>query len=211
MNPAIRGRISPASFAAILVLGLGVAQGIMLIYATAAVSGDLGLDAKEKFEAQSAGGVNPLLGGRSEIIVSSQAIIDSPIIGHGSWAHDVTYVSLLVDKMEDLGVQVEGDAFASDLIPTHSHLFGSWVEAGIGGGVFWIVALGFAISALYRTLKLDNVPTSLLAFVSIWMIWDIVFSPFGQEERVLMAARLAIALWVLGQPVRPKLAASRSR
>lgn len=211
VHPALRRRLSPASFAAIVLLGLGIAQGLISVYETAAGSGALGLDARDRYQTQSASDVGFLLSGRGEGLVSTQAIVDSPILGHGSWARDVTYVALLVDKLEELGLPIQGNVFANDLIPAHSHLLGSWVEAGIGGGLFWAIVLGLGIVGLYRTLKLDNAPTPFLAFFLIFMFWDVLFSPFGQEQRFLIASKIAITLWVLRQPVAvAPIAPSRS-
>ena len=103
--------------------------------------------------------------------------------------------------MEELGIPIVGDLFTSDLIPTHSYLFGSWVEAGIGGGFFWAVVFGLGIIAVYRTLKLEHGPTPLIAFSLFLMFWNILFSPFAQEQRVLTASEIAIVLWVLRQPI----------
>ena len=41
-----------------------------------------------------------------ESLVSMQAISNLPILGHGSWARDVTYVAMLRDILESKGVDV---------------------------------------------------------------------------------------------------------
>jgi hypothetical protein len=202
-QPALRSRVSPIAFVAILTLGLVLAKGLISVYATVAGSGVLGIDAQEKYETQSAGDVGVLLSGRNEIFASFQAIVDSPILGHGSWARDMTYVQLMVARLEEFGVAIEADVL-SGVIPAHSHVFGAWVEAGIGGGFFWAVVFWFAVVALYRTLKLDNLPTPLIAWILISMFWNILFSPFGSEQRVVMAFDIALTLWVLRQPVRKR-------
>ena len=50
-----------------------------------------------KFEAQSGGQLGVLVGGRPETLVAIQAIIDSPIIGHGSFKEDPKYVQMMQD------------------------------------------------------------------------------------------------------------------
>ena len=69
------------------------------------------------------------------------------------------------------------------LIPTHSHFFGAWVEAGICGALFW----GFALSLIARILimkhKKRNDFIPLIIFVVFHLSWDIFFSPFGADQR----------------------------
>ena len=62
------------------------AVSVLGLYSAAAASGFLGAEAQTKYFDQ-AGVFGALLGGRAEALVSSQAIADSPIIGHGSWAN----------------------------------------------------------------------------------------------------------------------------
>jgi len=84
-----------------------------------------------------------IVGGRSEILVSAQAIMDSPILGHGSWAKNEEYAAMLNYLRESMGYVAQGK-HESGLIPTHSHIFGAWVEAGILGAVFWLWILTVA-------------------------------------------------------------------
>ena len=195
--PGLRSRFSIPAFIILLGLGIGVSQILIEIYEMAAKSGVLGMEALDKYQMQSGQGLNLLQAGRIESLVSIQAILDSPILGHGSWARDINYVILLVKKLDALGFPMQGDPFLDDLIPTHSHLFGAWVESGVAGGIFWIGALLLAFKALYRLLRMENAPTALISFLTISMVWDIFFSPFGQEQRFLMALKICLALWVI--------------
>ena len=54
--------------------------GTLQLYDVAASEGWLGADAQAKYLQQS-GALGVLVGGRSEVLVSSQAVIDSPILG----------------------------------------------------------------------------------------------------------------------------------
>src|SRR5207244_2538246 len=120
-----------------------------LLYSTLANSGKLGLEAQQHYESQVAAG-NLILGGRSEILVSSRAVADSPFLGHGSWARDREYSSLWVLLMRERGVKVAVVRGAEDIIPTHSYLLGSWVEHGMFGALFWFVAIIYCTLALVR-------------------------------------------------------------
>jgi len=135
-----RPRLSNYLFTIALLFGM-VWAGISA-YAFFASEGILGQDAKIKLRTQSNGSVlGILLGGRTEILASSSAIMDSPIIGHGSWAKDPKY-RLQIYQLSRLGYAIDFSAVdnyfnRSDLIPAHSHFTQAWVWAGILGAIFW--------------------------------------------------------------------------
>src|SRR5712664_236351 len=124
--------------------------GISAIYAHGAQSGWFGYDAQYKYEVQSSGDAGILLGGRDEFFASSQAIIDSPVIGHGSWAKDPKYKAILYDRMAELGYKPWLGELEADLIPSPSYVLGAWVESGVVGAVFWCWVLWLTASALVR-------------------------------------------------------------
>ena len=157
--------------------------GTLQLYDVAASEGWLGADAQTKYDEQS-GALGVLVGGRSEVLVSSQAIIDSPILGHGSWAKDFAYVDLLTDRLSSLGYEIGGGFSDVGLIPAHSYLMGSWVWSGFLGGLFWLAILGLALrllATMYST-RLELAP--LLVFSTILLLWNIAFSPYGNSERI---------------------------
>jgi hypothetical protein len=194
-------RITIRRFAMAIVLILSVVQGTLIVYSYAASEGILGLDAQDKYIAQTTGDLGILLSGRSEMLVSAQAIADSPIIGHGSWARDAYYVLMQRDLLEAKGGDVAyyGDFNQDDLIPSHSHLMGSWVEAGILGGVFWIWALIVCFRASFAMLKLRRPEMTLVAFALINLVWNILFSPFAAYMRFQTAAPLYLAILIIRQ------------
>ena len=161
------------------------AWGMLTIYGIAASSGMLGEKAEIKYHKQS-GDYGVLLGGRVEILASSQAIIDSPLIGHGSWAKDPKYRLNLLE-LANLGYEINEQAILeskNDRIPSHSHLFGAWVEAGILGALFWVWVFTFVIHTLYKIFKIEHVLLPLLITILIVAAWSILFSPFGALERL---------------------------
>jgi hypothetical protein len=167
-----------------------------------AASGALGHEAQAKNQNQtqtgSESGLGILLGGRPEILVSSQAVWDSPILGHGSWAKDPKYRRMLLDIESEYGVKVVNEEQNTDyLIPAHSHLMGSWVDAGILGAVFWIYIFVLACKALIRAV-MSQVPVKP-AYVTLVVIflWDILFSPFGGLRRVTVSFILVIICDIL--------------
>jgi hypothetical protein len=173
--------------ARLAVLALTVAGGITvftLAYSHYAMLGVFGHYAQQKLEMQSSGEGGLLLGGRSEILASSQAILDSPLVGHGSWPRDARYAAIMDDRRAELGYKRFQGGKPDDLIPTHSYIFGAWVEAGIGGGIFWSFVLGFTLYAILNAS--GNEPLlPLFAFVGLMLTWDILFSPLGTPTRFI--------------------------
>lgn len=169
--------------------------GVLQLYDVAASQGLLGSTAQAKYLQQS-GSLGVLLGGRSEVLASSQAIIDSPILGHGSWAKDPKYADLLAERRSSLGYEVGATPSDIGLIPAHSYLLGSWVWAGLMGGVFWVAIVGIAIWLLANlySFRVDVAP--LLVFSTMLLVWNIAFSPYGFNARI--EAPFGIALCLLG-------------
>ena len=185
------------AFAAMLASGLILYQGVISTYETAASSGLLGQAALEKYESQSQASLGILQAGRTESLVSLQAIEDSPWIGHGSWARDFYYTGLYVRALEDSGIRVAGDIYENDLIPTHSFLLGAWVESGILGGLFWVYCILVAFRALYASFHISPEFRPLLFFVVVNFFWSVFFSPFGAQERFFVAVELCMMLWAI--------------
>ncbi|MGI9508979.1 MAG: hypothetical protein ACR2QJ_06490 [Geminicoccaceae bacterium] len=191
----------PLGYGRMLVMGvvlLAAGFGALKLYGHAAESGLLGERSRDKYETQSAlGDLGILLGGRSESLVTVQAIQDSPLIGHGSWAKDRHYAELRQLMLYRLGFVNRFIEPENDLIPTHSHLLGSWVEAGIGGALFWIGILGLIIAALRRLYASDDPLRPYIVFLMFLFIWDILFSPFGAQRRLTNGFLMVVVLFAL--------------
>ncbi|WP_155806056.1 hypothetical protein [Erythrobacter litoralis] len=193
-----RKRLSSGLLAGLFLGGLAVAGGATAIYGTAVESGLLGRDALVKYRDQTSGEVPLILGGRSESLVAVQAIADSPVLGHGSWARDRRYVELHHAIKVEYGLPVfDAERGKRDLIPTHSYLLGSWVEGGFLGGLFWLWVLTIPFFALYYLLKREEPLLPLIAYCSMALIWSVLFSPFGLSERFFVAFQLCLLLWAV--------------
>jgi hypothetical protein len=142
-----------------------------------------------KFQSQSGGQLGVLVGGRPETLVAIQAIIDSPIIGHGSFAVDGKYLQLLQDIQYKYGYSDSDEAEDLDVpsIPTHSHLTQAWVESGILGGIFWIYVLGL-VGLMFVQIVLRR-PTllPLYSYAAVGFTWDVLYSPMGSTDRLIAA------------------------
>jgi hypothetical protein len=210
-NPLLRQNISKQMFATLLAGGLIVSQAATGFYGYLAESGRMGIDAQYKYRAQAGGDVSVLQGGRAESLVSTVAIADSPILGHGSWARDLYYVRLLRSRMRELGIAQDVEiAKQGDQIPSHSYFFGAWVEGGIAGGIFWAYVASMAFIATFWLLRQPQFLMPLAIYSILSLIWGIAFSPFGAEMRFVAAFQIVITMWILRfgdraspTPVRP--------
>ncbi|RYE55497.1 MAG: hypothetical protein EOP48_10095, partial [Sphingobacteriales bacterium] len=150
------------------------------MYTLAAPQGWLGEAAREKFIAQSSEsstGEFSVLSGRPELFFSFPKIIEPPLIGHGSWARDEDFY---VSRSRELGLRISESVRERGLIPTHSHFFGAWVEAGLLGAFFWlIIAFKIAESLLKGRLNRYRSLAPIVIFLMINFFWEIWFSPFG--------------------------------
>ena len=152
-----------------------------------------------------------LLGGRSEIFASGRAVMDRPILGHGSWAKNPDYAARILDaRLHGYDMHFMSH-FMEDLIPTHSHFMGAWVEAGILGTFLWFWAL-FLVLRVLSNLYLAREPLGpLIAFAGFLLLWDIPFSPFGAERRLTVPFHLVLLMfaWDVLRGRLPRAAAPR--
>ena len=195
-----RHRRNPVGFSlgrTVLFLGLGLvgASAVLSGYQLVASQGMLGEDARQRYEQQALGAFGILLGGRTEIYASSRAILDSPWLGHGSWARNPYYSGLLLDLETAMVYEISYTAAESDRIPTHSHLFGAWVEAGIVGAIFWLWVLWLFVRVLSNLYVVREPLTPLVAFVGILVLWDTLFSPYGADRRIIVPFFLVVMMF----------------
>ena len=185
---------SPVRTALFFVGGIGIATMLFNAYQFAASQGILGEYAESIYAQQGSGSYGVLLGGRSEIFVSSQAVWDSPFLGHGSWAKNPKYAQRILE-LENFGYDVNYIAAESELIPTHSHIMGGWVEAGFLGMVFWAWVLILVFRVMSNLYMVREPLGPLITFLGFLMLWDILFSPFGAERRILMPFNIVLMMF----------------
>jgi hypothetical protein len=170
----------------------------------AAKKGFFDEDVAEKFRSQSQGKLGVLFGGRPETLVAIQAIRDSPIIGHGSFAADQRYLDLKADLMYENGYSDtdESEDVFGNSIPTHSHLTMAWVESGILGGVLWIYILVLVIRAILRITTIRPPLSPLYCYLLVNFVWDILYSPFGSINRLWGAYLILLSFHLLQLPIK---------
>ncbi|CAN0598211.1 unnamed protein product, partial [Laminaria digitata] len=125
---------------------------------------------------------------------SSQAVADSPFIGHGSWAKNPKYAQRILE-LEKFGYEVNYIAAENQLIPTHSHIMGAWVEAGFLGMVFWFWVLMLVFRVLSNLYMVREPLAPMITFVGFLMLWDILFSPFGAARRVTVPFNIVLMMF----------------
>jgi hypothetical protein len=192
-------RPSRAATVTIAVAAFAALAGTFKIYDFAASTGLLGFHAQQEFEVQSAGEFGVLLGGRGEIFSSALAIRDSPILGHGSRALDTDYALQGQMIMRDLGYKplAPDPQAATGLIPEHSYLFGAWTNAGILGAVFWAWVFTVAIRAMFTLFRMAEPLSPLIAFSVVLLAWDLLFSPYGAQQRFFASYEVVLAVYIL--------------
>ena len=187
-------RISRGRLIIITMIGIIGAIGFLEFYSYAARDGLLGAQAERKYKTQSSSKYGVLLGGRTEVLVALQAVADSPFLGHGSWAKDPKYQKMYF-KLSGAKYAQQYFGRGSGLIPTHSFIFGAWVEAGFLGFVFWAYVLWLTGRNLIYLNQMQETLSPLIAYISFLMMWDIVFSPFGFDRRVLVPFFIIVVMF----------------
>ncbi len=183
------------ALAAYAILALSSA-GVLRLYEYCAGNGMLGYEAWNKYEVQSSGRYGILIGGRADFLTGTEAVLDSPIVGHGSWAKDWRYASRTESVMADLGYGVQ-DTPESWTIPSHSYLLSAWIDAGVVGAIFWLWVLSLSLRVLARLYATAEPLAPLVAFLAIGFIWDVLFSPFGATARLSVSFVVVTLMWFL--------------
>lgn len=186
----IRNALSAGAW--IVLAGLGA----LTLYGWMADVGALGERSAVQFEHQAAGQYGILIGGRSEVLVGLEAVGRSPWVGHGSWARDEELARRVQDVRVTMGYAA-GPPPEYDLIPSHSHIVGAWVEAGVGSVPFWVAVLVLTISNLGRFLTDRTGGSNGAGIVGIYaavtLLWSVPFSPFAAEARIALPLTILLA------------------
>lgn len=180
---AAHGAPLPASHVVLVGITIGIAGfAVMQGYEYMVQAGTLGESARHRYEMQAEGEYGMIVGGRSEILASIRATLDSPLLGHGSWAKDCRYTNLLSELKRELGY-MPGMEKEDCLIPSHSHVFGASVEAGLFGAILWLWVLTLPLRLLLSLFRQTEQMTPLIVFFAFFLLWDVLFSPYGLELR----------------------------
>jgi hypothetical protein len=153
----------------------------MFGYVMASSRGWLGAVEQVRYQQQSEANIG-VLSARYDSICGALAIIDSPLIGHGSWAEDTAgYRARGLALIGLPPAAAAGRLMQGGPIPGHSHIITAWVFHGVLGGLYWVFVLGFLIRYMVRYLPgpPEYLPYILISVISL--SWNILASPFGQR------------------------------
>lgn len=130
------------------------------------------------------------IGREAGIVVASRGIIESPIVGYGSWPNDPRLSSLYVEQVQEEGREAsEAGGFSA-----HSMILQAWVEGGLLAVLFWIyyglkMIGGVRYSILHRPAD-GYLPIFL--FFLVYGLWHLVMSPFSGPTRLPTAVAITI-------------------
>ncbi len=208
-----RDRRSKGRVLILLALAAGAAYVANTAIKYAAESGIFDESTRDKFETQAHGDLGVLVGGRPETLVAIQAIIDRPIIGHGSFPYEPKYLQLRQDIQYEHGYTEtdEPEEGVSGVIPTHSHLTMAWVESGILGGACWIYILVLTIRGALQLSSLRPPLAPLYSYFLVSFLWDILYSPFGSVNRIWGAFFILLSYSILNTSATDRLLVREER
>jgi hypothetical protein len=135
--------------------------------------------------------------------IGAIAIVDSPLIGYGSWGQGTQkyadmYHAASTDELVLAGVSEyvtrRGSSFSA-----HSQLIQGWMEGGILAAVFFVGYIILLIKAAYRCILLRPLDfmTPLLLYAVGINLWASIMSPFLGTQRITIAVACAAIFVVL--------------
>lgn len=163
-------------------LAITLAIGAVMVsnsYEYLASNGILGDAAYEKYMVQKYSQMG-LASGRADFVIGAEFIVRNPIIGYGSFAKDKE--ELRPKLCEKYGVEYSERLAAMNgfVVPCHSVLVGQWNWHGVLAGVFWLYYLLLIYKSFKKGIFLHEPRIMGLGiYVSIMILWDILFSPMA--------------------------------
>jgi hypothetical protein len=123
---------------------------------------------------------------RADTLTAIYAITKQPVLGYGSGAFDADVFAFYADlnaanysnarTAQEVFKGIYEDEWTLG-IPSHSHLFGAWADAGVFAALSWMFVLALVLKMSVRLWRWDHPYSMLFVFVVIMTIWDVIFSP----------------------------------
>jgi len=181
----------------LLLISVVVLSGVIAreFYGYVASAGYMGEREKIKYEQQSSGKYGTIIGGRSWLIASFFAIADHPVFGQGSWIKDDIYLNEAYDYLNAEGYDLS--RHLDDYATIHSYFLGAWVQAGILGIFLWIWMLWLIYRTVVSVYMSSVGPAPWLIFNALFLLWNILFSALGANQRILAAYQIVLLLLTL--------------
>lgn len=170
----------------LIILSL-VGVGVKYAYRYAFKTGMLNETETAKYERQTSTSdsiLGLLMSGRAAFFIGMSAIIDKPIIGHGSWALDekgyaFEFLNKYGSDLDRLQIARAQREAAMTIIPSHSHIVCYWLWHGITGFLFWAYIIFLAVRTFSKNMHVVPEMFGYWAVVLPVFFWDVFFSPFG--------------------------------
>jgi hypothetical protein len=136
------------------------------------------------------GGV--ILGARPEIVVSTAVALSSPIVGLGGHPEpDGKVMAGALNELSKLKLPAGPSWYTRGGVNSHSLLFHFWITAGLGGLIFWCIAIIAMVMGARRRLR-DVSPGAVLAVVVLAsFLWDVFYSPWITNSEILLGIMMA--------------------
>lgn len=136
------------------------------------------------------------VGREAGLKVALQGVIESPIVGYGSWPTDHRLVSLYQEEVAEQG-EVSGESMAGEQVFTaHSQALQAWIEGGVLAALFFIYYGMKLVSTGFR-VALQRRPDGYLPIFLLFLIydtWHLFMSPFSGPTRLPIAVGIAIVV-----------------
>jgi hypothetical protein len=152
-----------------------------------------------KNQVQAANRYGFLAAARPDTFTALYAISKKPILGYGSGNFDsevfAFYAEVNAASYRDaqLSRRVFKSIYQEDWllgIPSHSHLFGAWADAGIFAALSWLFIVWLNLKMLAQLWRWGHPFAPLFVFVGIETLWDVLLSP--GPIRLDIAVRVAV-------------------
>ena len=174
------------SYTVIVILLLLGAIGLFSnVYSSLAKNGTLGNKAQAKYISQTATGNNIIINSRSELLFAGRAIVDSPILGFGSYSEmNPNLRTKILTFLTENNIYYDLAPINRNYgnrIPVHSMILQWWLWFGILG-------LLFPLKLLINFIKATSIigEPVLYYYLVISGIWNVLFSPYGESYRILV-------------------------
>lgn len=136
------------------------------------------------------------IGRFAAIRISIEAIIESPIIGYGSWGEGTEkFADQLYDEIAaDLINSGQSNYQKSTLFLSHSQILQAWMEGGVFAAIFFILFgyqlfKGLRITVFNRQL---DYATPLYFYLLLQSFWHLIMSPYSGPHRITIALSIAV-------------------
>ena len=205
LRPSKMGR--PASWAAILVLGVGLGAAAYRLASALLVDGYFGLEAQQRTEAQINSAGSLILGGRPEIAATVGLMAHTPFgFGFGV-GPDVTDIAAAKTGMLAINYKPDNNYVNIYMFDGHVELHSAvgdlWARAGLLGLVL-VVVIGVLITRNLADSMHRREASGLMMFLSVYTGWNFFFSPQSSGLPTLMLT-LGLGMIALAPAIGPRL------